>query len=99
MKKIFLTFVLLLFVAGCSQYNDYPVQVTWTAPEGGVPIDHYLVELSEGGCWKLFQSEQTNIKLNFEYDVPCYVRVAAVSPAGQTGPYSPNSDVLLIPKP
>jgi hypothetical protein len=70
------------------------VTASWTPPQGGSPVHHYILQLStDGGPFTTVGSVTgTSYVLDLEVGQTYVARVAGVDDQGRQGPFSEDSD-------
>ncbi len=94
-------FLLLLLAPSLASAQGVPVNLRWTAPTEGAPVDHYDVYavLGDGEPIFLDSEFETSFTLNAEFGVRYKIGVRGVSPYGLVGPMSELSDEIYFALP
>ncbi|MFH1844650.1 MAG: hypothetical protein ABIF77_15725 [bacterium] len=85
---------LLVLATAVSAQTAVDVTYTWTPPNSGSPVDHYVVEVSIDGS--AFYQVDTVTSNTYTFTAPVdqahQIRVAGVDAEDRQGPYSDPSD-------
>ncbi len=102
MRRIYQSFLILTMGILCLTLTqgsalavtEVAVNYSWTAPNSGSPVDHYIVEQSiNGGAWTPIATSATNsYTLSATVGDSHRLRVAGVDDQDRQGVYSSSSD-------
>jgi hypothetical protein len=86
--------IIALLALTASAQNAVEIEYTWTAPTGGSPVDHYVVEHSvNGGAFAQIGTTPTNSYILQATPGDTHqIRVAGVDALGRQGPLSEASE-------
>ena len=93
MKKFAVLLFLLFILSGCGQKK---VQIAWTAPTDGAPVDHYVLVVKHELGDLTFETSETRVTVKLEKGGPYVAVVAGVAANGKQGEWSELSDPFTV---